>query len=256
MHQYKISIITVVKNGMPYLKDSIKSFDTQSLDNKEHIIVCSPSTDDTENYLQNYQDTKKIIKDDISQNKFGSINIGVQKAQGEFIGLLHADDILPSSDTLAEIYDFIKDTKSDLIYGNIKFCKKKNINKMIRYWKSNPFDKEQLKYGWMPPHTSVYGKSDIIKKIRYSEKFPISGDYKFILELFNNNNLKKTYLNKTLCIMRSGGDSTRISQLFKKLTEDLKIAKLYFKNYNICIILKILRKIKQIYLINFFKNFF
>ena len=245
MHKYKISIITVVKNGMPYLKDSIKSFDTQSLDNKEHIIVYSPSTDNTENYLQNYQDSKKIIKDDISQNKFGSINIGVEKAQGEYIGLLHADDILPNSNTLAEIYDFIKNTKSDLIYGNIKFSKKKNINKIIRYWKSNPFDKSQLKYGWMPPHTSIYGKSDIIKKIKYSEKFPISGDYKFILELFNNNNLKKTYLNKTLCIMRSGGDSTKVSQLFKKLTEDLKIAKIYFNSNLLCIASKILRKINQ-----------
>jgi len=245
MYQYKISIITVVKNGMPYLKDSIESFDSQSLENKEHIIVYSPSTDDTENYLLNYQDSKKVIKDDVSKNKFGSINIGVEKAQGEYIGLLHADDILPNSNTLAEIYDFIKNTKSDFIYGDIKFCKKKNINKIIRYWKSNPFDKSQLKYGWMPPHTSIYGKSDIIKKIRYSEKFPISGDYKFILELFNNNNLKKTYFDKTLCIMRSGGDSTKISQIFKKLSEDLKISKMYFNFYLICIASKILRKINQ-----------
>ena len=47
----KISIITVVKNGMPLLKEAIKSFDNQEYENKEHIIVYSSSSDDTEKYL-------------------------------------------------------------------------------------------------------------------------------------------------------------------------------------------------------------
>ena len=39
MSHLKISIITVVKNGMPYLKEAINSFNTQTYKNKEHIIV-------------------------------------------------------------------------------------------------------------------------------------------------------------------------------------------------------------------------
>ena len=41
----KISIITVVKNGMPFLKSAIKSFDLQTYDNKELIIIYAPSSD-------------------------------------------------------------------------------------------------------------------------------------------------------------------------------------------------------------------
>ena len=37
----KISIITVVKNGMPFLKESMKSFNSQNYKNKELIIVYS-----------------------------------------------------------------------------------------------------------------------------------------------------------------------------------------------------------------------
>ena len=37
----KVSIITVVKNGMPFLKDAIKSFELQEYKNKELIIVYS-----------------------------------------------------------------------------------------------------------------------------------------------------------------------------------------------------------------------
>ena len=50
----KISIITVVKNGMPYLADAIKSFYMQNYNNKELIIIYSKSNDDTEKYLNNF----------------------------------------------------------------------------------------------------------------------------------------------------------------------------------------------------------
>ena len=43
----KITIITVVKNGMPYIEDSINSFHTQNYKNKELVVVCSSSTDGT-----------------------------------------------------------------------------------------------------------------------------------------------------------------------------------------------------------------
>ena len=48
----KISIITVVKNGMPFLKESMKSFNSQNYKNKELIIVYSDSTDATVEYIK------------------------------------------------------------------------------------------------------------------------------------------------------------------------------------------------------------
>ena len=47
----KITIITVVKNGMPYIEDSINSFNLQNYKNKELIVVYSKSTDGTEQFL-------------------------------------------------------------------------------------------------------------------------------------------------------------------------------------------------------------
>ena len=53
----KISIITVVKNGLPYLNSAIKSVKKQKkLENLEHIIVCSPSNDGTEEYWTSHRD--------------------------------------------------------------------------------------------------------------------------------------------------------------------------------------------------------
>ena len=74
----KISIITVVKNGMPFLKSAVKSFNLQKYDNKELIIVYSPSKDGTEEYLESLNYPNIIIKKDLhSKTKFGSINLGI-----------------------------------------------------------------------------------------------------------------------------------------------------------------------------------
>jgi glycosyltransferase len=99
----KISIITVVKNGMPFLKDAIKSFELQKYRNKELIIVYSKSIDETENYINSLSKKNyKIIKDN-SNNRYKAINKGIKKSSGDVIGLLHADDIFFNNQTLFDV---------------------------------------------------------------------------------------------------------------------------------------------------------
>jgi glycosyltransferase involved in cell wall biosynthesis len=245
MPNFKISIITVVKNGMPFLKEAIKSFDSQAYSNKEQIIVYSKSEDETEKYLKNLNNTKIIIKDKYSKNMYGALNLAVRNCSGDYIGLLHADDFFPNKNILSDLSRFIDETNADIIYGNTKFCKKENANHIIRTWNSTKFDKKKLKYGWMPPHTTLYIKKDIMLKNLYTEKYSISGDYEFILEILLNDRFIIKFFDKTLIIMRAGGKSTRITSLVKKLSQDIQISKKFFKNYYICTLLKILRKFNQ-----------
>ena len=90
----KISIITVVKNGMPYIEDSINSFNSQNYKNKELVVVYSESTDGTKQFLdKNKNKIDQLIIDNKSSNKYGSINLGIKKATGNIIGVLHALNI-------------------------------------------------------------------------------------------------------------------------------------------------------------------
>ena len=41
----------------------------------------------------------------------------------------------------------------------------------------------------------------------YEENYSISGDYLFVLKLFDNQNIKIKFLNNYITIMRSGGDN-------------------------------------------------
>jgi len=245
----KITIITAVKNGMPYLKDAVKSFELQDYKKKELIIVYSKSNDGTDNYLHSLKKKYKIFLDKNTGNKFDAINIGIKKSTGGVIGLLHADDIFFNYKTLSNIADKIKKNKLDGAYGGVYFSKKDNLKIINRIWEAENFKRKKLYYGWMPPHTSLFIKKNIFTKVGlYSNKFRISSDYEFILRLFFNNNFKINSTNLIHTIMRDGGDSRKIKLLLLKLIEDISILNKHQLSVFI-IIAKILTKFNQ-----FFKN--
>ena len=247
----KISIITVVKNGMPYLQSCIKSFDLQKYPNKEHIIIFSKSKDTTYSFLmKNKKKNRFFFYDKISKNKWGAINRGLTLAKGDIVGLLHSDDVFYQNNTL----DLIRknfNSNINCVYGDILFSKINNLQKIKRVWISKNFIKKNLKFGWTPPHVAIFIEKKLAKKIFYKEKYEISSDYDFIIRLFNNSKVLPFYIKNYIQIMRLGGQSTTVKNYFKKFIEDLKIAKRYFKHYYFCVVLKILRKIFQIRIITY-----
>ena len=154
-----ITVITIVKNGMPFLKDCIKSVKSQNLKNIEHIIVYSDSKDGTLLYLKK---RKKFIIDKNSQNKFGSLNLGIKKSTGNYIGILHSDDLFFSNKTLSNVSKILKKKKPDILYGNLLYVKKNNVSKIIRKWISTKYRKNKILSGWMPPHPTLFVKREIL----------------------------------------------------------------------------------------------
>jgi glycosyltransferase len=244
MNNPKISVITVVKNGMPYLSDCLKSFQLQDYLNKEHIIIYSSSQDNTEEFLLSKINQIQILrKDEKFNNKWDCLNAGIDLATGEIIGILHADDIFYSENTLSYIAENFK-KNYEFVYGDILFAKKNNILKIIRRWISEEINFNQLKFGWMAPHTSFFVKKKVLINNKYINNYNISGDYYFMLNLFYKKYHYK-YLNNFITIMRTGGGSTKFINILEKIKEDINICKLFFKHYYICVLFKIFRKIFQ-----------
>ncbi len=237
----KISIITIVKDGMPFLDDALKSFDLQSYKNKELIVVYTHSIDKTLRTLKSKKFISKIIIDNSSKNIYGSLNVGIRSAEGDIIGLLHSDDLFFNSEVLSSVAASYKNSEFEIGYGNIIISNRYDIDKPFRNWKSNHFKKESLKFGWMPPHTSVF-ISKKLKIFKYSTKYKISSDYEYLLKHLNLSK-KIKYLNFYTTIMRHGGISNKYFYL--KFFEDIKIIRKYFQFYIIVSLLKIIRKINQ-----------
>lgn len=240
----KFSIITICKDSMPYLRDCIKSVQNQSYKNIEHIIICSPSLDGTEKFLKSGHNSKIKIFFSKKKGIYTNLNLGIKKSKGKIIGILHSDDILFNKNIIKKIKKkFTK--KIDLIYGNIVYCDRNNINIIKRIWKSSNYNPNKIKKGWMPPHTSIFIRRSIMIKNLYNEKYEISSDYDFIKKTFAKD-INIYFTNLFHVKMRIGGKSTSIKYFFKKFHEDYNIINEgFFKTLKI-LIYKILSKINQL----------
>jgi glycosyltransferase len=246
----KISIITVVRNGVPFVKDSINSFLLQNYRNKELIIILGKSQDGTDDCIKrnfgNYKEIKIFNEKKGIKNKFGALNQGLKLCSGEIIGILHSDDIYYSEHILKKVSKVFLNSKVNFLYSDVIISRREDLSKIIRFWKDPSIDlKKDIQTGWMPPHTSVFIKKEIFKKkMFYDISYNISGDYSWMINLINHKKTNSFYINEPTVIMRSGGDSNIL--IFRKLLEDLKIVKNYKYSYMV-VFLKYLRKLKQFF---------
>ncbi len=244
----KISIITATFNSENSLQRTIDSVAEQDYEDIEHIIIDGGSTDNTLNIVKsNLNNVNKYISEK-DNGIYSAFNAGIKLATGDIIGFLNSDDIYTNPHVISKVVNSFRIKNCDVLYGNLIYQSKDNTDsKTIRYWKSNVFHPNCLKYGWMPPHPTVYCKKEIYNKYGYyDEKFRISADYDYILRIFKESSIKKTYLPTVMVKMDIGGISNgSFKGICRKLKEDLHAIKRNRVGGFYTIICKNFRKVRQ-----------
>lgn len=218
----KFSIITCTKNSANTLEKSILSLDNQNYIDYEHIFIDAYSTDKTLTICHNAKNSKVIQK---NLSLYQSLNYGVQLAKGEIIFFLHSDDYLYKNDILKKISDiFTKDPNLDLVYGNI-LIQNKNSKKIVRNWKSGVMNKFLINNFIMPPHTSIFYKKNLFKKIGlFNEQYKVASDFEHMNRIFRNKKINFFYFNEYVLIMDSGGLSgSSFSNIILQNIDNIKI---------------------------------
>ncbi len=253
----KITIITLTLNSENTILDNIKSVDNQSYTNIEHMCLDGYSNDHTIKILKENKTSKRKIIRFKKTGIYPGLNKATSIAKGEIIGVLHSDDLFFSKNVIKKILKKFENNKVNIIYTDIVIVKKNNTKKIIRNWvsndreisnkiKNNDYYKPLLSNGWMPPHTGFFFRKKLFKKIKYNAKFEISADYDFMIRLLNKFN-GIVYLPIRSTKMRIGGQSTKLSKLFKKTSEDFKIIKKNNLGSYLTLLKKVLSKVNQFY---------
>ena len=242
----KISIITITYNSAKSLQRAIDSIQRQTYADIEHVIIDGASKDGTreliESYARQYKNVRWLSEPD--EGIYNALNKGIRMATGDIIGFLHSDDVLYSSDSIAHIANAFETSEANVVYGDLQYCKG---NKVVRRWRSNAFHASSLKYGWMPPHPTVYCRKEIYESVGlYDEWFRISADYDMILRIFKAG-YKVCYLPEVLVCMETGGASNKDTKArLSKTQEDYIVLK---KNHVgaglLTVACKQLRKVRQ-----------
>ncbi|MGN0013860.1 MAG: glycosyltransferase [Candidatus Gastranaerophilaceae bacterium] len=114
--QTKVSIIMPVSNADKYLQECLESVVNQSLRELEIICINDASKDNSIKILEDYSKKDKRIKIINLKEKSGqgrARNIGVEKASGEYIGFVDADDYVDLT-MFEKMYTSIFDKKADI----------------------------------------------------------------------------------------------------------------------------------------------
>ncbi|WP_316792249.1 glycosyltransferase family 2 protein [Pedobacter frigoris] len=204
----RVSMITVVFNCGHFIEDCIRSIISQEYRDIEYILIDGGSTDGTLAVIEKYSAHIACIRSEPDLSMYDAINKAIELATGEVIGILNADDVLAESDVVSAVVNCFRRNSCDAVYGNLNFAKRNDLTKIVRIWKSGSFKKSDFRFGWMPPHPTLYLKRVIFKNFGgYSLSFGNSGDYEMILRLFCKNDLSAFFLDRVMVIMRTGGRS-------------------------------------------------
>ncbi|MFV0391971.1 MAG: glycosyltransferase family 2 protein [Paludibacteraceae bacterium] len=244
----KISIITATYNSGRTLQRTIDSVREQDYATIEHIIIDGGSTDETLRIIEKNKSSISVFVSEKDNGIYDALNKGIKLATGSVIGFLNSDDVYYNQQVISEIVTHFESKKADVVYGSIVYqTKQKMSNKIIRYWESNEFDSRSLRFGWMPPHPTMYCLKEIYDKYGlYDDSYKIAADYDFILRVFKEPLVVKSYIPFVLVKMDVGGVSNNsLSNIYKKTIEDYKAIKKNKIGGISTLILKNFRKLNQ-----------
>lgn len=173
----KLSIIMTVYNVEPYLSEGIQSILAQSFQDFELILVDDGSTDQTWAICQSFQRTDLRIRAIHKENggTASGRNVGIEAAQGQWIGFVDGDDWI-ESDFYEVLISLAEDFESDIAacgFVKIKDREKLQFNSESGEVKvygpkegiAATFEKDKMRYS---PCNKIY-KASLFNEIRYPE---------------------------------------------------------------------------------------
>ena len=249
MSDLKVTIITSIFNNKELIQDAIHSVNEQTYNNIEHLIIDGNSTDGSKDTIKKNMNNKIRFHSENDNGIYEALNKGINLSSGDIIGILHSDDIFTDSNVIMEVVNEFKKYNYDMLYGDINYISKSKNKKILRKWKANNFLIKNIKYGWMPPHTSTFIKKSLLNKVGlYNTQFQISADYDLLTRILTNYKISIGYLQKVLVLMRVGGKSNKnLRNIYQKMVEDYSIIKRNKIGGFYTLIFKNLTKIKQLF---------
>jgi len=94
MRKPSISVLMPVYNAAPYLKEAIDSILSQTFSDFEFLIINDGSTDNSEEIILSYNDTRiRYVKNEQNIKLIATLNRGIALCKGEYIARMDADDV-------------------------------------------------------------------------------------------------------------------------------------------------------------------
>lgn len=244
----KVSIITVCYNSASTLEDTLRSVLEQDYADVEYIVVDGGSTDGTLSLIEKYKGRISKIISEKDQGLYFALNKGIALATGEVVGILHSDDLYAHPAVVSRVVKEFEAKKTDSVYADLQYVSRNNMQKVIRHWKSAPYNAALFLKGWMPPHPTFFVKRKCYAAFgSFNTQFKFAADYELMLRFLYKHKISASYIPEVLVKMRTGGKSNAtIRNRVQANREDRLAWKVNgLKAGNLTLLLKPLSKLQQ-----------
>jgi glycosyltransferase involved in cell wall biosynthesis len=179
----RISIITVVYNGMKYIERTMNSVLNQTYSDIEYLLIDGGSTDGTVDCIKKYADRIDHWQSEPDRGIYDAMNKGLEKATGEYVWFINAGDEIYAPETVERIGPLLRE-RADSYYGETLFIDETGGEAGIRSGLTPHRLPENLTWrhfnkGMVVSHQSFIVRREIAPG--YDFRFPHSGDIDWII---------------------------------------------------------------------------
>lgn len=218
----RISIVTICFNNLSELLITLDSIDKQTQLPFEHIIVDGSTDKNIFNYLSTHlQPEYRNWKSEPDQGISDAFNKGIQKSQGEIIGILNSGDTLFDNHVLQKIgASFDSQPQANWAHGKLYTLRG---DQWVTVGK--PFDPQKLYRGMRGVfHPTMYLRRSVYDKIGgYDKSVKIAMDYDLLCRLVREPFI---FIDSALATFNPDGVST--NNYLKALRESYQCYRKYF----------------------------
>ena len=204
----KITIVTPVFNDKRVIRALDSILAQQHGNELEVVVVDAGSTDGTLDLLEAYSCNISLLISEPDKGIYDGMNKGIQRATGDIIGILNADDQYCDQLVIRNVADAFSQEDIDVCYGDLLYTN--DTGKVVRRWRAGVNKRRKWYTGWAPPHPTFFVRKKVYEQFgTFDLGYPIAADYELMLRLIFIHKINVKYIRKTLVNMAPGGNSNR-----------------------------------------------
>jgi glycosyltransferase involved in cell wall biosynthesis len=206
-------VITPVYNGEAFIQETVESVLSNFDPNLrfEYLIIDDGSVDNTKTILEKYSQNKLVkIFSVKNSGEAAAVNYGLEKAKGEYILVVNADDPLLSPRIFTLANDVFKSNeKVVVVYPDWKIVSESNLVLETKKLSSYSFEVMVGEFQCLPGPGSMFRRSAALKVGGRSTLYRFVSDYDFWLKLSLQGDF--FHIPEVLAQWRSHSESTSVT---------------------------------------------